>query len=64
MFPKVDKEKCIGCGNCELLCMAVFKLNEDGKAEVLSDADFEKNKRCIQESIEMCPTKAISWKRP
>jgi len=44
--------------------MAVFKLTEDGKAEVIEGADFEKNKRCIQESIEMCPTKAISWKRP
>jgi ferredoxin len=60
MKPKVDKEKCIGCGTCEALCPAVFKLGEGGKAEVIAEADFEKHRRCIQEAIEMCPVKAIS----
>ena len=64
MFPQIDKEKCIGCGTCEALCPAVFKLNQEGKSEVLPEADAQKHRRCIQEAIEMCPVKAISWEKP
>jgi len=63
MFLSVDKEKCIGCGNCEASCPAVFKLNEEGKSGVLPDTDVEKHRRCIQEAIEMCPAQTISWKK-
>jgi len=33
----VDKEKCTGCGLCEESCPNVFRLGEDGKAEVITD---------------------------
>lgn len=60
MKPKVDKDLCIGCGLCESLCLAVFKLN-DGKSGVLEGVDYKANKDCIQKAIENCPVQAISW---
>ncbi len=60
MKPTVNKETCIGCGSCEALCGAAFKLGEDSKAHVL-DADFNANKTCIDEAIAACPVQAISW---
>jgi ferredoxin len=62
MKPKVDRDLCIGCGLCESLCSAVFKLT-DGKSSVLEDADYKANKECIQKAIENCPVQAISWEQ-
>jgi len=56
--PIVNQDTCIGCGTCESLCPAVFKLN-DGKAQV-QNADYETNGACIQESITSCPVAAIT----
>ncbi len=55
---KVDQNKCIGCGTCVAMCPQVFQLNEDtGKAEVAS----QELRDCdIAETIESCPTSAIS----
>jgi ferredoxin len=58
MIPKVDQEKCIGCGACAALCPGVYKMNDDNKAEVFDVAgDTEEN---IQMSVNGCPTQAIS----
>lgn len=57
--PKVDEEKCIGCGTCVALCPKTFVLNADYKAEVKgSDGESEDK---VQEAIDTCPTQAISW---
>ncbi len=57
--PKVDKEKCIGCITCEVMCPNVFKMNGEMKAEVYNESgDTEEN---IQMAIDSCPTQAISW---
>lgn len=55
---KIDEEKCIGCGMCESLCPEVFKM-KDGKSYLCEKADLEKNKDCIESTIQSCPTKAV-----
>ncbi len=57
--PIVNQETCIGCGTCESICPAVFKIGGGGKAEV-QQADYEENKEAIQEAIDSCPVQAIS----
>ena len=53
----VDKEKCQGYGTCVSICPKVFKLDENGKSEVISqDCDDCDCKR----AIDSCPVQAIS----
>ena len=55
-IPKIDPNKCIGCGNCTYNCPNVFKLGDDGKSHVIGkvgDCD-------LKEVIESCPVGAIS----
>jgi len=58
MSIKVNEELCIGCGTCEALCPAVFKINAEGKAEVISDGDLP----CAKNAAESCPVQAIEVK--
>lgn len=60
--PKVN-ESCIGCGTCEGICPAVFKIKEvDGKSiAVVQPADYEAEKESIEKAIQSCPTQAIEW---
>ncbi len=53
---KVNKEKCIGCGQCIAICPEVFEL-KNCKSQVKESSG---NKKCIQESIKACPVDAIS----
>ena len=56
----VDQDKCIGCGTCTALYPKVFKLGNEGKAEVLDQAaDTEEN---IKNAIDTCPVQAILYK--
>lgn len=56
----IDEEECIGCGSCEEVCPAVFKLNEDEeKAEVIKPEGGPED--LIEEAMETCPTDAIHW---
>lgn len=55
----VGQDKCIGCGTCVALCPKVFKLGDNGKAEVVNQkGDTEEN---IQNAIDSCPVEAIKW---
>lgn len=55
----IDRNTCIGCGLCVTLCPQVFKLGEDGKAEVINQsADTPSN---IQNAIDSCPVGVIKW---
>ena len=56
---KVDMEKCIGCGLCPLICDKVFRMNNDGKAEVKEDMEKEKSQE-VKDAIDCCPVDAIS----
>jgi len=60
MKPIVNQETCIGCGTCESICPAVFKIDGGGKAQV-QEADYEANKEQIQQAIDACAVQSISW---
>ena len=56
----IEEENCIGCGLCENLCPAVFKLNS-GLAKVIKE-EIKNKEKCdcdIDEVIESCPCDAI-----
>jgi ferredoxin len=58
----VDEETCIGCGNCQEVCAAVFFLNEEtGKSEVI-DPDACEYVGCCEAAEENCPVEAITLK--
>ena len=66
---KVDPVKCIGCGLCVSMAEEIFKMNDQGKSEVLSGSSESCCESCqgcggleekIQEVIEACPVEAIS----
>lgn len=59
---KIDKKKCIGCGLCASIAGGVFRLGEDGKAEVIGDfRDIGEIGKKIQEAIDSCPVSVISF---
>lgn len=54
---KVDVEKCIGAASCVAVAALTFKLNDENKAEVLSqDGNSDEEKMLAAQS---CPTGAI-----
>jgi ferredoxin len=58
MSVKINKDLCIGCGTCEALCPAVFKLGAEGKAEIINQAGAP----CAKNAAESCPVQAIEVK--
>lgn len=56
----VDKDTCIGCGNCASICPRVFKMGEDGTAEVIGDKISEEDRKCAKEAEGSCPVDAIT----
>lgn len=63
MSKPIVSDACIGCGTCESICPAVFKVEEaDGKiiAQVQT-ADYEAQKELIDQAVGSCPVQAISW---
>ncbi|HOO33772.1 MAG TPA: ferredoxin [Thermotogota bacterium] len=53
----LDKDTCIGCGVCESLCDEVFKMADDGKAEVIA---AETDSSCAEDAASSCPVNAIT----
>lgn len=58
MVPKVDQEKCIGCGVCVALAPKTFRFNDNGKAEVVTEVGDEQSN--IQSAKDSCPVQAIT----
>ncbi len=58
---RVDAETCIGCGICEGIAPAYFKVKDDGISYVQKAYD-EKDKDIIEEAIDSCPVQAIELK--
>ncbi len=60
MKASIDRDSCIGCGQCADSCSIVFRMTEDGVAEVYADpvpADYE---GAARQAADDCPTSAIT----
>ncbi len=56
----VDEDLCIGCGNCEEICPAVFHVNEETEKSVVIDAEACEFVGCCEAAEENCPVDAIT----
>ena len=56
---KVNKEKCIGCGQCVSICDEVFEFDDDNLAKVNTDTIPEDKEDDAKTALESCPTGAI-----
>ena len=56
---KVDKEKCIGCGQCVSICEEVFDFDDDGQAKVITNEVSKELEESASTALESCPTNAI-----
>jgi len=63
MSKPIVSDACIGCGTCESICPAVFKVQDsDGKMKAqVQEADYDAEKEKIDEALASCPVQAISW---
>ena len=59
MKASVDEDLCIGSGNCEDTCPAVFKV-VDGISQVQADPVPEGEEKNAQAAADGCPAGAIS----
>ena len=57
MKVRVDRDVCIGVGNCVAFAPTVFVLDEENKAVVLDPASVDDN--TLLEAAESCPENAI-----
>ena len=54
----IDRAGCIGCGQCADICPAVFRMAEDGLAEVYAEPS-EADADTIREAADNCPVSVI-----
>jgi len=57
MQVRVDRELCIGVGNCVALAPTVFEFDEENKATVLDPSSVDDD--TLLEAAESCPENAI-----
>ncbi len=57
MKVKVDRELCIGVGNCVAIAPTVFRLDDQNRAVVLAPDSVDEE--TLMEAVESCPENAI-----
>jgi ferredoxin len=55
---KIDRERCIGVGNCVAIAPTVFKLDNENKVIVLDPGSAAEE--TVLEAAESCPENAIA----
>ncbi len=58
---RIDRDKCMGSGNCSFWAPGVFDLDDEGIAVVLDPAAASEDQ--IEKAAQGCPTQAISLYR-
>jgi len=59
MKAMIDKEGCIGCGMCASICPEVFRMGDDGKAEVIAEDIPDSAIAAAKEAEAGCPVSVI-----
>lgn len=60
MKAAIDKGGCISCGLCAETCPKVFRMAEDGYAEVYVDPVPAEEEALAEEARDNCPVSVIS----
>lgn len=61
MLIRINKDKCIGAGNCVMVAPTVFTQDEDDGRVILLDPNPSEDLAAeVAEAIEICPAKVIS----
>ena len=60
MKATIEREGCISCGLCETICANVFRMADDGLAEVYVDEIPKEIENCALEAQESCPAGVIT----
>lgn len=60
MRVSVDENLCIGCGQCERTCPAVFEINDDNISTVKTDPVPPEAEASCRKAAANCPVEAIS----
>lgn len=55
----IDRGGCISCGLCEATCPAVFRIADDGVAEVYHQPADSAEEAGAQEAADACPVSVI-----
>jgi len=55
---RIDRDGCISCELCTEICPAVFRMADDGKAEVYG-APAAEDEAAVEEAAESCPVSVI-----
>lgn len=60
MWIRVDKDRCMGSGLCVEIAPHVFRLDDDGYAELaVDDRDVQRWSEAAEAAARQCPTNAI-----
>ena len=59
MKVKVNRDSCIGCGACAMICDEVFEIDDEGISTVKKEDVEDDKKQEVQDAVESCPTGAI-----
>lgn len=60
MKASIDRDGCIGCGLCSDTCPSVFRMADDGLAEVYTNPVPSDAEAAAQEAADGCPVSVIT----
>jgi len=60
MKAKIERDGCISCGLCESICPEVFRMGDDGPAEVYVDIIPSDVEDSALEAKDGCPVSVIT----
>ncbi|KPI22400.1 protein of unknown function DUF1271 [Actinobacteria bacterium OK074] len=59
----VDRDRCVGAGQCVLAAASVFDQSDDGLVELLSPEPAQEQYDAVREAELICPSAAIEIQR-